>query len=143
MRIDMSKSQWIIFFLIFSWRHWLFWFKWFLNFFLFKLLLWFLLCFLFGFLLHFLLNFRFLSGSFFNWRVILFFLNTIFIKSILIEMNVQIFPNLDKSHLILTFVKKGKICSNKIVYFFELFNSRQLNDNCFEFSIVNYFKLSC
>lgn len=57
-------------------------------------------------------------------------------------MDIHKLSNFNESHLILTFVKKGKIRSNKIVYFFELLNRRQLNDHCLEFCVVNYFKLS-
>lgn len=58
-------------------------------------------------------------------------------------MDIHELSNFNKSHLTLTFVKKGKILSNKIVYLLKLLNGRQLNDHCFELSIVNDFKLSC
>lgn len=97
----------------------------------FNFLLWFLFKFLLNFLLCFLFYFSLLIWSFFCRRVVLFFLSTILINCVLIKMDVHKLSNLNESHLVLTFVKKGKIRLNKTVYFLKLFNSRQLNDNCF------------
>lgn len=137
----MSKSKWIVFILGFC-----LWFR-LLSFQGFFLLFSFLLRFLFNLLLNFLLNFLvswiFLIWPLFYRRSILFLFNTILIKCVLIKMDIHKLSNLNKSHLTLTFVKKGKIWSNKIVYFLKILNSRQLNDHCFQLSIVNYLKLSC
>lgn len=122
--VDVSKGQCISLIFTFCLGDSLFWFN---RLFLF-------LCFLFCFLF----NFWFLLIR----RVIFFLLISIFIESVLIKKNVQLFSNFNESHLILTFVKEGKIRPNKIVYSLELFNSRQFNNHCFQFSIVNDFKLS-
>ena len=66
----------------------------------------------------------------------------ILIICVFIKMNIQIVTRLNKSHLILTFVKEGKIRSNKIVNSLELLHSWQINHHCFEFCVIRDLKLS-
>lgn len=63
-------------------------------------------------------------------------------NGVLIKMHIKIITLFDKTHLILAFVKKGKICLNKTVHSPEFLSSRQLYDDRLEFSVVNYLKLS-
>lgn len=112
--IDVGKSQCISLIFTSSLYNCLFWFD---RLFLF---LCFFLCFLLRFLLNFLFGFCFDLTS----KGILFLLNSIFIESVFIKIYVQRLSNFNKPHLLLTFVKGGKIRPNKIVYSLKLFDSR-------------------
>ena len=73
-----------------------------------------------------------------SWKRLLFSWGTkifLLLESILIKMNIKIISCIDKSHLILTFVKEGKICTNKIVNLLKLINSWQLDNHCLQLRV--------
>ena len=115
MRIYVSNSHRICLLLSFGLR--------FISFCLFHNLLKFIL----RLLLFLLFFFNFLLVDFSICLGFLFLRRNIFLhislNGILVKMHIEIIILLNKTHLILTFVKKGKICSNKIVYSLELINS--------------------
>lgn len=81
--------------------------------------------------------FKLLMGIFFAWRL---FLSWNFIwfgtENVLVQIEVQELAWVNKPHLILTFVKEGKICKNKIVDLFKLINAFKLYQKSLPFSFI-------